>query len=68
MPETLMPQGRGGEAGEGVARRGRGTPHGVEIAIGITAENHHLGSKILDREAKFVKLNRDRVIATNLTN
>ena len=64
VAETLMPD-IGGEGGVGVkVAVGRGHADGVQIGGGITSEDHPLGSPVLKREAKVVKLNIYRVITT----
>ena len=60
MPE-MHRDGRGVEAGRRRCRVWR-LADGVEIARRITAENHLLGSTILDREAKIIKFNVNWII------
>jgi hypothetical protein len=40
----------------------------VEVARAVTAENHRLGSPILDRETTIVKLDGNRIITGESTN
>ena len=68
MPKALVPQVGRSDAGED-ARGGEFGPHNrVEVAVGITSENHHPGSKVLDRETARVKFNSYWGISTELTN
>lgn len=69
VPETLMPEIHGDHAGEGRARRSRGSASNrVQIPGRVTAQNHCPGAAVLDRKTKFIKLYSDRIITTKLTN
>jgi hypothetical protein len=34
----------------------------VEVPITITSQHHHLGLQILDREAEWIKFNRNKIV------
>ena len=65
VPEPLMPQGGVDETGEGRTRGERRATNRVEITVRVTSEDHHLGSKVLDREAKSIKFDKNGIITTN---
>ena len=68
MPKSLVEEIRRDDAAEQMRDEQLCRRHGVQIPGGITAEDHRLGSQILYRETKQVKLNRNRIVMTNLTN
>ena len=68
MPKALVPQVGRSDAGKD-AQGGEFGPHNrVEVAVGITSENHHPGSKVLYRKATRVKFNREGKITAKLAN
>lgn len=38
------------------------------VPLTVAAKNHALGSKVIDRETKRIKLNRTRIVASKLAN
>ena len=65
VAEPLMPQiASGGGAERELWRQSER----VEGAGAFTSESHRLGGKILDRETVRIKLNRNIVISSELTN
>src|SRR4051812_41559867 len=52
VPELVMPQGGVDETGESGTRGELRAADRVEITVRVTSEDHRLGSKVLDREAK----------------
>jgi hypothetical protein len=68
VPKSLVPDvGAGGDGGVEAAGW-RGHADGVQIATGVTSEDHRLGLPILDRETKVIKLNINRIISTECFN
>jgi hypothetical protein len=51
-----------------VRRNSGGGVERVELAAGITSEEHRLRLKVLDRESKGIKFNSDRIITGKSTN
>ena len=69
VPEPVVPQFRGRRTGQVAGTRNGGVgAHRVQIARRITLKDHLAGADILDRKPKSVKFNRDRVVASKLTN
>jgi hypothetical protein len=68
MPEALVPQLGCSNAGEDTRGGEFGPHHWVEITVGITSENHHPGSKVLNRKATRVKFNRNGIVTAKLSN
>ena len=64
-----MPQLHGSDTGER-RRGGRRTAgrDGVQVSSGITSPDHLAGADVRDREAKFIKLDRDRILTRKLPN
>jgi hypothetical protein len=60
MPETAVVGGE--ERSWRRCRCGGVVAEWVELAGRITSEQNHLGAKILDRKAPWVKFNRDGII------
>ena len=64
VAKALVPQVDGGDAGERTARHGRRAwKHGIQIALGITAQNHRPRMDILDRKTRCIKFNGNRIFA-----
>jgi hypothetical protein len=64
VAKAPVPDICGGDGAGVEAAMDRGHADGVQVAGGITPEDHPLGSPVLDRKAKVVKLNVNRIIAT----
>lgn len=54
--------------GSGGGRRWRCEKECVEVPVAIAIKNHALGSKVLDRETKRIKLNGPQIVASKLAN
>ena len=68
VTETLVKQIGGDCACKRTRARRCWSSHRVQIAGGITAQDHRPSPEILDRETKEVKFNRNRVVSTDLSN
>ena len=60
MSEALVPQIEGGCGGD--HGFGRGGCQGIQVASAVTSENLRPSGKVLDRETKRIKFNRNVVI------
>lgn len=66
VPEALMPEVSGG-GGEQTGGGGAGGD-GVEIARGVTPEEHLVGTSILDTETNIIKFDSNGISAGKGTN